>query len=129
MQVPLPRRHAAFLPILPAGILFDRGPELFRSKREPRSQPGLGALDIQANEHASDIENDCANRRGCHGSGFSGSVRVDSLARAKKADDRWKQREENYYNDDVVNPLADVGDDVPQEIAAQGHRANPKDST
>jgi hypothetical protein len=63
MEVPVGRRYPALLPVRPAGIVFDGGPDLLRSEREVRGEPGHGAVNIHADEHTTDVKNDGAELR------------------------------------------------------------------
>src|SRR5260370_17133566 len=67
MKVPVTWRDTPLLPIEPARVLLDRGPHFFRRKREAGSQAVLDAGDVHAYQDASDIEDDGAELRGCHG--------------------------------------------------------------
>lgn len=58
VKMPVARRHAAFLPVVPAGILFQGGPDFFGGERDAVGQAGHGAGDVHANEHAADVEDD-----------------------------------------------------------------------
>src|SRR6202171_3400509 len=61
MQVPIPRRDAALLPILPARIVFDGRPKLLRRQRQPGCHPFHRATQIDAYQHPPDIKNNRAN--------------------------------------------------------------------
>jgi len=60
VEVPVPRRHAPLLPIVPAGIFFERGPDFFRGERDAVGEAGHGAGDVDANENAANVEDDGA---------------------------------------------------------------------
>src|ERR1700687_6054755 len=57
VPVPIPHRDPAFLPILPAPVFFDGGPKFLRRHSTPASHPLHGSRHVDADEHASDIEN------------------------------------------------------------------------
>src|SRR5260370_40966227 len=97
MKVPVTWRDTPLLPIEPARVLLDRGPHFFRRKREADSQAVLDAGDVHAYQDASDIEDDGAELRGCHGL-FSlcawrsgGGPVTNPLSGAKDADDPAQQ--------------------------------------
>ena len=58
VQMPIVGGNAAFLPIAPARIFFDGGPELFGSEGEALSEAELGAAEINADQNAANIEDD-----------------------------------------------------------------------
>ena len=66
MKVPIPRRDAPLLPIEPAGVLFNRGPDILRRQREAGSQSVHGARDVHADQDAPDIEDDGAKLGDSH---------------------------------------------------------------
>ena len=66
VEMPIVRGNAAFLPIRPARIFFDGGPELFGSEGKTLSKADLGTLDINADQHASNIEDDGTDRSRSH---------------------------------------------------------------
>ena len=65
VEMPIVRGNAAFLPIRPARIFFDGGPKLFGSEGKALSKADLG-LDINADQHASNIEDDRADSSRTH---------------------------------------------------------------
>ncbi len=67
VEVPIAGRDAAFLPIGPAGVIFDGGPDLRGRKRDALGKAFQRAAEIHTNEHAPDIENDGAQDRAGHG--------------------------------------------------------------
>ena len=70
VQVPIARGHAAFLPVWPAGVVFDGGPQFFGSKGKSLGQGGFHALDIHTDEDSANVK-DYGAQFG-HGYGFSG---------------------------------------------------------
>src|ERR1700722_14470389 len=60
MQLPVARRHAAFLPIAPSRIVFDRRPGFLWRERDHSSEPAHRTRNIEPHQHATDIENDGA---------------------------------------------------------------------
>src|SRR5262249_41862925 len=66
MQMPVARRDAAFLPILPARILFNGGPDFLRRQRNSLRKPLHCERNVDANQNAAKIENDGLNLRSRH---------------------------------------------------------------
>src|SRR5260370_19657111 len=132
MKVPVTWRDTPLLPIEPARVLLDRGPHFFRRKREAGSQAVLDAGDVHAYQDASDIEDNGAELRGCHGlfalcAGRSGGAPVTKLlTRAKDADDRGQHERQDNRGDDVMDASADIRTGAAQRVAAENHGADPK---
>jgi len=66
MEMPIVRGNAAFLPIRPARIFFDGGPELLRGEGKALSEAGLGTPDIHADQNAANVEDDRADSSRTH---------------------------------------------------------------
>src|SRR5260370_3361672 len=132
MKVPVTWRDTPLLPIEPARVLLDRGPYFFRRKREADSQAVLDAGDVHAYQDATDIEDDGAELRGCHGlfalcAGRSGGAPVTKLlTRAKDADDRGQHGKHDNSGDDVMDASADIRNRAAQRAAAENHGADPQ---
>ncbi len=98
-----------------------------RRKREAGSQSVHGAGDVHADQNAANIEDDGAELGRRHslfalrpGSG-AGAAIIDGtelMPRAIDADDCGKDGNDNHNGDDVVDVLANVRDQVAQEVAA-----------
>jgi len=58
MEMPIVRGNAAFLPIRPARIFLDGGPQLFGSEGEALSEAELRPAKINAHQNAANIEDD-----------------------------------------------------------------------
>src|SRR6516162_487455 len=56
--MPVARRHAALLPVAPARIVFDGGPELLGREGKAVGETHLGLANIDTDEDAADIEDD-----------------------------------------------------------------------
>src|SRR6266404_2508426 len=61
VQVPIPGRDAAFLPVLPARIVFDGRPKLLGRERQPGGHALHRAAHIDAYQHAPNIKYHRAN--------------------------------------------------------------------
>src|SRR5260370_6770882 len=137
VEVPIARRDSALLPIRPARIMCDGGPEVAGRKGDALGQSGHGAGDVQAHENATDVEDDGAELGNRHGL-FALDLRNGNLARsaaglgaalgAEDADDRRKDREHDDDCDDVMNPLADIGNRTAEEKPPKTNAAHPETS-
>src|ERR1700740_3636023 len=56
VEMPVPRRHAPFLPVAPVRIVFDGGPKLFGREGKAVGEAHLGPTNIYAHENAADVE-------------------------------------------------------------------------
>src|SRR5260370_42560817 len=132
MKVPVTWRDTTLLPIEPARVLLDRGPHFFRRKREAGSQAVLDAGDVHAYQDASDIEDDGAELRGCHGlfalcAGSGGGAPVTKLlTRAKDADDGGQHGKHDNNGDDGMDASAGIRKRAAQRVGAGDHSAEPR---
>src|SRR5712692_842381 len=60
MFVPIPRRHPAFLPVIPARIGLQRAPHLFSGNAIAFAKRFKGTGQIDVDDHSANIENDCS---------------------------------------------------------------------
>src|SRR5260370_1509675 len=60
MFVPIPRRHPAFLPIVPARIGLQRVPHLFSGNAIAFAKRFKGTGQIDVDDDSANIENECA---------------------------------------------------------------------
>src|SRR5260370_39638231 len=97
-------RNSALLQIEPTRVLFDGRPDFLRRERKTGSKAAGGAGNVHADQNASDIEDngtDPVRRHGLFalGTGDSGGALgpadLDLVPRAKNADRRWPNREED----------------------------------
>src|ERR1700694_1991405 len=119
MKVPVPGRNAPLLPIEPARVPFDRGPNILWRERQACSQPVHGPGNVHADQDAADIEDDGAELGGSHslfalcaGSGGGALVTgsTELMPGAVNADDCGKHG--NHYNNgnDVMDARPYVRD-------------------
>ena len=64
MQVPVVRGDAAFLPIVPARVGLNCGPDFVGGKRDAARESAEGARDIEPDQDAPDVKNNGAKRPG-----------------------------------------------------------------
>src|SRR5271157_514537 len=134
MKIPVAGSHFPLLPVGPAGILFDSRPE-FRWRERPPSREALhGPRDVYPDQNAADVEDNGAELSGRHGlvglvasDGRTRSVRR-SFSGTEYADDGRQNRNEHDDCNDIVNVLADIGDQVAERIAPKDRSANPEDA-
>jgi hypothetical protein len=95
------------------------------------------AGNVNADKNAADIENDDAEFAGRHelstfgardGIGAASTQDIEPMSRPKDADDGGQNRKKNHDSNHVVDALADIGDGMSQDIAAQDHGSDPEDS-
>lgn len=67
MSMPLARRHAPFLPIMPAGVGLDDLQEFCRRMRAAACKMAQGTLDVGAHNDTANVENNGADGRRGHG--------------------------------------------------------------
>src|SRR5260221_5830935 len=67
VQMPIVGRDAAFLPIVPARVFFDGGPEFGGRKRDALGKTLDGARHVNFYQNPTDIENHGAKRSTGHG--------------------------------------------------------------
>ena len=67
VQLPVARRHAAFLPIAPSRIVFDGGPGFWWRERNSSCERAHRTSDVEPHQHTANIKNDGANFLGCQG--------------------------------------------------------------
>src|SRR5712664_1131109 len=131
MKVPVTWRDTPLLPIEPARVLLDRGPHFFRRKREAGSQAVLDAGDVHAYQDASDIEDDGAELRGCHGlfvlcaGGGGGAPVTKLLTRAMVGDDGGQEGNNDSEGNNAVAARTDNRNRPPHRVAAENHGADP----
>src|SRR5271157_89574 len=135
MEMPIVRGNAAFLPIRPARIFFDGGPELHRGERKALSEAGLGTPDINADQNAPNIEDDgtqfgrhclLALRFGDGRTSWHGICVTWPQPLPQNTDNRRQDRKKNDRGDDVMKIFPDVGDPGAGHIAPKQHAADPK---
>src|SRR5208337_308352 len=138
MEMPIVRGNAAFLPIGPARIFLDGGPKLLGSEGEALGKAHLGAAQINAHQHAPNIEDDRTNfgshcllalRFGDGGTGWHRIYAAWPPPRPQNADNRRQNRKKNDRGDDVMNIFPNVGYPGAGDIAPKEHAADPKRST
>jgi len=119
MEMPIVRGNSAFLPIGPARILVNGGPELFGSKGDALGEADLRAAEINADQHAPNIEDDrtqfgghrlLALRFGDDRGALAGSGAAWPPPRTQNTDNRRQNRKKNNCGDDLMNIFPDVGD-------------------
>lgn len=128
MKVPVLWRDPAFLPVWPARIVFDGGPDFLRSELEVRGKPSHGAVNIHLDEDTADVEDDCAEIRGGHGLlslGASGGC----APRAEDADERGQNGKDDNDGNDVMNARSNVGNRTSKSVAAEDHGADPQNAS
>jgi hypothetical protein len=89
---------------------------------------------VNPDQDAADIKDNCPELRRGHEL-FNLAVKYDRLKRSaggtpgtEYADDGRKNGDDGNYRNNIVNVLADVGDEVAKGVPAKDHRANPKDA-
>src|SRR5580692_3537501 len=125
MKIPVPRGDSALLPVGPPRIFFDGGPKFRWRERFPRGEALHGPGNINSDKDATDVEDNGAELIGRHGlvglaeiDGRTGSVRR-SFSGTEYADDGRQNRNKDDDCNDIVNVLADIGDQVAEGIASK----------
>jgi hypothetical protein len=124
MKVPVLWRDPALLPVWPARIVFDDGPDFLRSELEVRGKPSHNAVNIHLDEDTADVEDNGAEVRGGHGLfslGASG-VRVPGT---EDADDRGQNGKDDDDGNDVMNAFPNVWNRTSKSVAAEDHCSDP----